>query len=90
VAPWQAVRHSNAIECLNLRSGVPLAANGSAQCRLLCDSEPECGADPLVRAGSPGPAVANGINVRPEAKKADERVGGPRGPPQGGSAPRLL
>jgi hypothetical protein len=28
-----------------------------------------CGADPLVHAGPPGPAVANGINIRPDTKR---------------------
>src|SRR6266705_5239429 len=31
-----------------------------------------CGADPLVRAGLPGPAFANRISIRLKARKADE------------------
>ena len=41
-----------------------------------------CGADPLVRAGPPGPAFALRANIRPWSKEAYEGVGrGPGGPP---------
>jgi len=33
-----------------------------------------CGADPLVRAGPPGPAFGNRIKIRSNARKADEGV----------------
>ncbi|SPF43644.1 hypothetical protein SBA4_3070020 [Candidatus Sulfopaludibacter sp. SbA4] len=36
----------------------------------------DCGADPLVRAGPPGPAFASRLKIRQNAKKADE--GAPR------------
>ena len=29
----------------------------------------DCGADPLVRAGPPGSAVGNGIDIRPDARR---------------------
>jgi hypothetical protein len=44
------------------------------------EREPEsCGADPLVRAGPPGPACGTGINIRPDAKKPTRRS--PEGTP---------
>ena len=38
-----------------------------------------CGADPLVRAGPPGPAFGNRTTIRPSTRKADAGVGRDQG-----------
>jgi hypothetical protein len=45
------------------------------------------GADPLVRTGPPGPAVANGINIRPNAKRSTRALPGGGTPADQGARP---